>query len=320
MTNVKISGDLHGFRVNHPRIFMCGDFHHRHWTVLCLTSIFRICLCRSLEAAGYYSNLMLARKIFHLVIVLLLLCTIGMSAFGQGAATTKDFTYHEQSWLSFNSTLRFSDHWGLMADFHMLRENFGARDNFYFVRFGAVTWIAKKYPVAYGVAHLWKAPVEGNVTWSDENRIFEQWSADYRQGIVSGLHRIRLEQRWRDVIVNDVKTGEKQFSVRLRYLAGFDFSVFKNEKLPSLVLSDEILVQFGQDIIYNTFDQNRFFIGLKLPLAHNLSCDIGYMNILQQRATGYQYDMSDVFRLFLYYSPDFRKNRNEKDKVYENTE
>jgi len=126
-------------------------------------------------------------------------------------------------------------------------------------------------------------------------------------GEVKVLQRIRTEERWKDVIVDDQKTGDKQFSFRLRYLASFEARVFSNDKLPSLVLSDEVLVQFGKNIVYNAFDQNRLFIGLKIPVRRDLSFDFGYMNVLQQKSTGYKFDSNNVLRLFIYYTPDFRK-------------
>jgi hypothetical protein len=67
-----------------------------------------------------------------------------------------------------------------------------------------------------------------------------------------------------------------------------------------------VLVQFGKAIDLNTFDQNRLFVGLKIPIKPDLSFDVGYMNILQQKPSG-QYDLSNIFRLFFYYTPDFRK-------------
>jgi len=222
----------------------------------------------------------------------------------------KQITYYKQCWTSVNSTMRSSQHWGLMADFHVRTDDFYSDEYFYFVRIGAVNWINGKYPVALGYAHLWLAPKGDNKTWSDENRIYQQWSSSHNEGIVKVLQRIRTEERWKDVIVDDKKTGDKQFSFRLRYLAAFEIQVFRNKKIPSLVVSDEVLVQFGKAIDLNTFDQNRLFVGLKVPIKHDLSFDIGYMNILQQKPSG-QYDLSNVFRLFFYYTPDFRKKEKE---------
>ena len=83
------------------------------------------------------------------------------------------------------------------------------------------------------------------------------------------------------------------------------------KKKPRLVLSDEILFQFGEEIVYNTFDQNRFFIGINHRLNKNWTFDFGYMPVFQQKSTGYNYDLNHTIRLFFYLSPDLRKKKDE---------
>jgi hypothetical protein len=245
------------------------------------------------------------KQLFFFVFVFLSLLAVGQTP------AEKQVTTHSQSWFSINSTVRFSDRWGAIGDFHVRRDDFMADDYFYFLRFGVCYWVASKYPVIAGIAHLWLAPPDGDTTWSNENRIYQQWSAVAGQGRVSVLNRVRLEERWRDVITDDKVVGNKQFSLRLRYLASFDIKVFENPKIPSLVVSDEVLVQFGKSIVYNTFDQNRLFFGLKVPLSKKLSADVGYMNILQQKSSGIKYDQSNVFRLFFYYNVNLSKAKSE---------
>jgi hypothetical protein len=230
---------------------------------------------------------------------------VSSSALTQSVSPEKQVKSYIQSWVSLNTTLRFSDQWGMVADVHMRRDDFIAEPYFYLLRTGVSYWISGKYPVTLGVGHLWQAPDEGNNTWADENRIYQQWSAVQKQGIVSVLHRIRLEERWKDHIVEDEILGDKLFSLRLRYLASFDCRVFANPKIPSLVVSDEVLVQFGKSITYNSFDQNRLFLGVKEQLSRKLSFDVGYMNVWQQKLSGNLYTMSHVFRLFFYYNLDF---------------
>jgi hypothetical protein len=252
-----------------------------------------------------------------LLVIVLISC---MNGFAQTLPSEKDISYYNQGWVSINSTFRLSSHWGLVGDFHVRKDNYFDDDYFYFLRTGVVYWIAEKYPVTVGVAHTWLAPKQGGITWSDENRIYQQWSVLVKQNYVSVLHRIRLEERWRDVVVADEVVSE-QFSVRLRYLASFETKVFPSKpKLPSLVLSDEVLVQFGEQVVYNTFDQNRLFIGLKVPMGSKWSCDVGYMNILQQKATGYQYDVSHVFRLFFYFNIDLASKATSANEHQENSE
>lgn len=236
---------------------------------------------------------------------LFVIACFSLEASAQVTPATKQLNYHTQSWYSINSTFRFSERWGMVGDFHVRKEGMWDQDRFYLLRFGAVYWIQGKYPVILGVARLWLAPPEGLNTWNIENRIYQQWSSVSEQGRVAILSRIRVEERWRDQIVNDQVVGPKQFSLRLRYLASFQVKVFNQPSMPELVASDEVMVQFGSSIVHNTFDQNRLFLGIRLPIGKNLSMDTGYMNVLQQRTTGNAYDLSNVFRVFLYWSVDY---------------
>jgi hypothetical protein len=230
---------------------------------------------------------------------------------GQTVEPEKQVTSNVQSWFSFNSTYRFTDKWGLAADVHVRLDDFVTDNYFYFLRAGAMYWISGKYPVVLGYAHMWLAPPDGDSTWSNENRIYQQWASTQKLGKVSVLNRIRLEERWKDNIVNDEIVGSKLFTVRLRYLASFEFQLFKNPKIPSLVIADEIHIQFGESVIYNTFDQNRIFFGIKQKINKNLSFDIGYWNIWQQKSSGNIYTQSHLLRLFFYYNLDCRKEPQE---------
>jgi Protein of unknown function (DUF2490) len=124
------------------------------------------------------------------------------------------------------------------------------------------------------------------------------------------LQRLRSEQRWQQKIVNDEATAQNKFTNRFRYLLSFNIPVFKNPKFPSLVVADELCVQFGKEVVYNTFDQNRLFTGIRQKITKDLNFDLGYMLVKQQKASGYQYDVNNTFRWFFYYTPDFRKKKN----------
>ena len=213
----------------------------------------------------------------------------------------KEVNHQFQTWVSLNSVTKFSPHWGVVADVHIRTNDFFQDNNFFFLR-GGISYIPNsKFTFAGGYAHMWLAPRNPSwSTFSDENRLYQQLQMNTKSGNVSIVHRLRNEQRWQEIIVNDVATGNNKFSNRVRYLLSTTIPVFKKKTAPSLVISDELLVQFGQDIIYNTFDQNRFFVGIKQSINPKLSFDFGYMNVYQQKATGYQYDMNHTLRLFFY--------------------
>jgi hypothetical protein len=213
----------------------------------------------------------------------------------------KEVNQQFQTWVSLNTVTKFSQHWGVVADVHLRTNDFFQDNNFFFLR-GGISYIPNsKFSFTGGYAHMWLAPK--NPTWStfsDENRIYQQAQMNTKSGNVSIVHRLRNEQRWQEIIINDVETGENKFSNRVRYLLSTTIPIFKKKSAPSLVISDELLIQFGQDIVLNTFDQNRFFVGIKQSINPKLSFDFGYMNVYQQKATGYQYDMNHTLRLFFY--------------------
>jgi hypothetical protein len=124
---------------------------------------------------------------------------------------------------------------------------------------------------------------------------------------ISLLQRLRNENRWQQKMVNDSFSGNYKITDRIRYLLSVTIPVFKNKKYPSLVVSDELAIQFGKEVVYNTFEQNRMFFGIRQNISKNLSYDLGYMQVMQQKATGYQYDKNNTFRLFFYFTPDLRK-------------
>lgn len=226
----------------------------------------------------------------------------------QAQAKAKEINVQSQSWVSENATMRFSKKFGMIADLHMRRNNFFADPSFYFVRTGVDYWITENLTVVLGYGQMWVAP--SNPAWhhyAQEHRIYQQLQLVSKLGKITIMNRLRNEQRWQEKITNDKFTHDYKFTDRVRYLLSFTIPVVKNPHYPSLVLSDEIALQSGKEIVYNTFDQNRAFIGIKQTVCKGLSFDLGYMLFTQEKASGYQYDKNNTFRWFFYYTPDFRK-------------
>ncbi|MGL2963965.1 DUF2490 domain-containing protein [Flavobacterium sp. RSB2_4_14] len=223
----------------------------------------------------------------------------------------KEVNQKMQTWISLNTVTKFSEHWGFIADAHVRWDGFVEDNNFYFLRSGFSYLPNKTISLTAGYAHMWLAPSNPDwSTYSDENRIYEQVNLNTVVGKVSILQRIRNEQRWQEKIVNDQETNEVRFTNRVRYLVSLNIPVFKKKSLPMLVVSDEIMVHFGKEVVFNTFDQNRFFIGIKQVIDPKLSFDFGYMNVYQQKYSGYQYDMNHTLRLFFYLNNSINVNRH----------
>jgi hypothetical protein len=243
-------------------------------------------------------------KQLSICITSLLLCTF-FHAFGQ---QQKLINHQSQTWFSINSNIKLKGKFSLLADVHVRRNNFIADPSFYILR-GAINYQhSAKVSFAMGYGHMWLAPsIAGYTTFSNENRLYQQLQVTSKTGKLAILQKIRNEQRWQEIIVADESTHTNKFSDRLRYLVNLTLPVSKNKDLPSLVVAEELCIQFGKEIVTNTFDQNRLFLGIKQPLGKHWSFDIGYMYVFQQKSSGYQYDANDTFRCFFYYTTAGKK-------------
>lgn len=225
----------------------------------------------------------------------------------------KEINKQDQSWVSINSTVRLSNKWGFIADLHERRNNFLKDANFHFIRFGVNYWLKDNITLTAGYGHMWVASAAaGHHPFANENRIYQQVQMTSKIGKINFMQRLRNEQRWQEKTLSGNPTGENRFTDRVRYLLSFTIPVFKNEKYPALAVADELCIQFGKEIVYNTFDQNRLFIGVKQRVTKELSFDLGYMLVKQQKISGYQYDLNRTFRWFFYYTPDLRKKHSDK--------
>jgi hypothetical protein len=237
-----------------------------------------------------------------IIIYLLLICS---TAFSQQA---KQVNYQTQLWASINSNIRISSKWGIVADAHVRRTNFAADPSFYFARVGASYRINEHFNAVAGYAHMWQAnALKDQFVYGNENRVYEQLQFINKWNKFGYTLRFRNEHRWQQKLINGEKSGDTRYTNRVRFLAGFNYQVFKNPYLPKLMLADEVCIQFGKEVVYNTFDQNRFTIGIFQKINDHLSFDLGYMLVYQHKYSGYQYDHNNTLRLFFYYTPDLRK-------------
>lgn len=226
-----------------------------------------------------------------------------------------------QFWISTNNVYRYNDKMGILTDFHIRKNDFLNDPNFYFTRFGLRYWILPKVTLSGGYAHMWLAYEKENnegFGFTDENRIYQEILFKNQIQSTSTLFRIRTEQRWRETLDNNTQpTAEFLFNHRFRVLFSASIPFTKGDKPWNFMLADEVLINFGEPIVYNTFDQNRLTLGVKKRINKNWSFDFGYMMVYQQQSNGYTYNLNHTLRLFFYGIFDFRKNVDPDSKLME---
>ena len=68
----------------------------------------------------------------------------------------------------------------------------------------------------------------------------------------------------------------------------------------SFVVNDEVLINFGKEIVNNYFDQNRLFFGFKYQVSDHSNLQVGYMNLFQQFGSGNKSRDINVIRFFYF--------------------
>lgn len=248
---------------------------------------------------------------------LLLLFCASHTAFGQDLLQ-RQVAHDGHTWVSVNSFLRFSDRWGMMADYHHRRREFGQFTSFNFFRIGATYWFSDELRATGGVALLQLAPPFSNRKLTNEYRLHHELTYAHKVGRIRALERLRFDHRWREQFGANGQFEGYQFSTRIRFLYSLSVPIFSGPnagKKPSLVIADEILVQMGPQVNFNFFEQNRIFIGIRQRLHNDWAFDCGYMYVFQQTNFLNQLNAFHTLRLFFYWTPDFRKQRPMSDDV-----
>lgn len=239
---------------------------------------------------------------------LLLAFLLTWSAAGFAQRNREVQTQHH-FWTSVNTQARIADKWSVVADLHIRRTNYLKNNNFYYTRVGAAFHINKNLSVSFAGGHMWLANKTATTElFVNENRLVQQIQFNQPLGKMQLSQRLRIEERWIQNVVNSELADTYKYSTRFRYQLSLSVPLSKKKYVPSLAFSDELMVQSGKHIIYNNFDQNRFFAGIKQRITSSLAVDFGYMHVWQQRLSGYQYNRNQTIRLFFYWQPDFRKS------------
>jgi hypothetical protein len=242
---------------------------------------------------------------------ILLLLLIFLPSLGFAQATDKEIHNREQLWLGYFNQTRLSNRWGLWLEVqYRMTDNFVERPFQLLLRPGVTFFIKDNLRANAGYAFVNQYPAEGFETSRPENRFWQQiwWNQKYSS--FSTLQWVRFEQRFVRKIANDELQDGYNFSYRLRYNFSF-FIPLKGKELvahvPFAVIANELFLNFGEKIVYNTFDQNRFFAGIGYMLTPHLNAQLGYLHVFQQESSGNSYWSTHAIRLVVFQNFDLRK-------------
>lgn len=229
-----------------------------------------------------------------------------------GFAQNKTVSTSGQVWLGYFNQSRFSKRIGSWVDLQLrTKEDYFNQFSQSIVRGGLTYYVSDATKVTVGHAYIWHFPADNHKKITQpEHRPWQQvqWHTAYPR--VKTMQWLRLEERFRRKIKNDSALADgSQFNFRVRY--NFLLQVpFTKEKTKagdwSFILNNEVHLNFGSNVVYNTFDQNRLFVGLACHLNAHDNLQAGYMNVFQQLAGGNVYRSLNTARLFYFHNIDWR--------------
>ena len=121
---------------------------------------------------------------------------------------------------------------------------------------------------------------------------------------------VRLEERYRRKILDDNSLDAGYlFNWRVRYNFALFIPITKKRFAPGglqFLLNDEVMINFGEKIIFNHFDQNRLFAGLVYQVNKHAQLHAGYMNLYQQLPAGNVFNSQHAIRIFYFHNLDLR--------------
>jgi Protein of unknown function (DUF2490) len=238
-----------------------------------------------------------------------------LSILNTSAQTAKSTESIQQLWFGYFNQTRFSNRWGAWADLHLrTKEDFTNNFSQAIIRVGLTYYLndAAKFTIGYASVSLFPGDNHKKVT-QPEHRPWQQFQWHTKFTKTRLMQWLRLDERYRRKIVNDSTLGSGyNFNFRLRYNIWYDVPLSSKGIVPksfSFVVNDEVHINFGKEIVYNYFDQNRFFVGLKYQFTESSNIQFGYMNVFQQLAAGNKYKSIDAIRIFFYQNLDLRNKK-----------
>ncbi len=218
----------------------------------------------------------------------------------------------QQSWFAYFNQARLNNQWGIWFDAHLrTKENFMSGFSSGIARVGVTYYITDRTKLTAGYAYIHHFPTDSHADIArPEHRPWQQlqWHNNFPR--VRVMQYARLEQRYRHKIKDNDELAEGyNFNYRVRYNLFFSVPLNKQAFAPntlSLILNDEMHVNFGREVVFNYFDQNRFFAGLGYHINAHDQLQFGYMNVFQQLPAGNKYRNTHVLRLFYVQNLDLR--------------
>ncbi len=244
---------------------------------------------------------------FHLTILCFLIFT--------SAYTQRNNVQQYHVWYNYFGNHRITEKWGIHTELQLRRANWLPETQQTLARIGidyrqndnlmitaGYAWI---YSDRYGKLPATKA--------YQENRTWQQLHLTQQLSRATLQHRYRLEQRWVEAFASDSTPAQTIYTNRIRYR--FQTLIALNtDKIESntwfVALNNEVWINFGKNIKYNIYDQNRAYGGFGYQFSKAGNVQLGYLHQAIFKADGIHVESNHTVQVAITYNVDLRKSNS----------
>lgn len=244
------------------------------------------------------------RKVFQVFII----CTLISG--GLYAQNGKQITNQHLIWYRFYNHLAFAKHWEWGLEIDERRFMHPDAQHQLVIRNQLIHTFANGWSAGAGFTYfLQTLPQDPNMADTylrPELRPHQEVKFKHKLNeIITVTHRYRLEERFfKRMDEQGNHLDGHDFNFRFRYQLQAEMSLIRKDIRKGALgmkVFDEIHLNFGKQIVHNTFDQNRIGGSFIYGLTKNIDLEGGYMNWFQQRSSGSAYFNRDIFRFTLHH-------------------
>ena len=206
-------------------------------------------------------------------------------------------------WLGYYNSIIINSKWSVNSDLQFRTKNEVKDYSQALVRADVSYKLKDRLTISVGFAHfryfLTKEKTRG------EWRPWQELKLTDKVGNCKLTHRLRVEQRFNETVKNLEATNNYQFNFRFGYRLDLRYPVIKEKETGNnlfLLVGNEVMVNAGNNINYNYFDQDRLYAGINYELNKKVSFQIQYMHIWQQASNGLTLYSNNVLRFNIYHT------------------
>lgn len=133
-----------------------------------------------------------------------------------------------------------------------------------------------------------------------EHRFYEQALIRHKLAGLDWQQRLRFEQRI-------FRGFAQRYENRFRYQIRTDIPLRWDGRRYYVALSNEILFNYGKDVAFNVFDQNRAYVALGRNMGHQTRVEAGFLEQTIQQRSGRVYEHNHTVQLVVYCRLPFGK-------------